>query len=306
MECPADIVKKAFKHQLSNRIPRGELWLGREIFKRLNLNDDISGHFKAVKILYQDIISFPLSEKVLEDNVTNYRYFSLKEIFEATKINDGLFLMIVIDGPFQRISRRIGLMNALSYLSRKWIEIKNEIEEECSNINFLIDECLDLPIDAFVIADDLAGEDNLFISPKLFNDIFSDFFSSLISKVRKKGLFALFHSCGDINQLVPRLISIGFDGLASIQDRSNDLLSLKERFGHILTLMGGIDSEILEAKDIQMDKLKEFETRLKMITKGGGFILSSASGLYRGDFIDRVKEIYKIADKVVDNYSNYT
>lgn len=303
--CSIDIVKKAFKHEISNRIPKGELWLGKDIFRRLNLEDDIKGHFEAVKILGQDIVSFPLSEGGFMNNITNYRYFSFEEIFEATKINDELFLMVTIDGPIQRISQRMGLMKVLGHLSRKCNGIKIEIEEDFKRIIFLINKCLEFSINAIVIADDIASENNLIINPKLFNDLFSNFYGSLISEIHKKDLYVLFHSCGNINLLIPTLISFGFDGLASIQDRSNDLLSIKEKFGHHLTIMGGIDSEILELSEFPIDKLMEFKKRIKRIASGGGFILSSAGGLYRGDFVDRIEKIYKITDRIVDNYKHY-
>lgn len=306
MDYPVNIVKMALNHQPLNRIPKGEIWLGSEILRRLNLEDDINGHFKAVKILRHDIVCFPVYDKNLIKAYPNYRYFNLEEIIEATKINDGLFLTLVIDGPFQRLSQRLGLMKVLNYLGRKRTEIKIEFEEEFSNINFLINKCLDLQVNAIVIADDVAGENNLFIIPELFNNIFANFYKSLISKVHNKGMFILFHSCGDIRQFISNLIAYGFDGLASIQDRLNDLISIKKRFGKKLALMGGIDSEILEASEIPPDKLREFKRRLKMMSSGGGFILSSSTGLYRGDFIEKIEKIYRIADSLVDNYYNYT
>jgi hypothetical protein len=98
--------------------------------------------------------------------------------------------------------------------------------------------------------------------------------------------------------LITQLVSYGFDGLASIQHRTNDLISLKEKYGTSLTLMAGIEAEILETEKMSLSGLKEYERLIRSLTPGGGFIICSCSGLYSGNFLERVKELYRIADEV--------
>jgi hypothetical protein len=93
------------------------------------------------------------------------------------------------------------------------------------------------------------------------------------------------------------LVSYGFDGLAAIQHRSNDLISIKEKFGSSLTLMAGIDAEILEAREISVSGLEEYKRLIQSLSSGGGFIICSSSGLYSGDFLERIQELYRIADE---------
>jgi len=293
---PANIVKMTFQHKRTSRIPKGELWLGTELFKILNINDDIKGHFEIVRLLGQDIISFPLSNERSMHPILKYRYFNLKEISEASKINEDLFLIVVLDGPFQRISERLGFLKVLSYINRERSKMIREFDKEFSKIDILIERCLEFSINAFVLCDDLAGENNIILNPEVFFEIFSQFYKSIIFKIHQKGAYLLFHSCGKIISLISQLISIGFDGFAAIQDRPNDLVSIKKRFGKSVTLMAGIDSEILDKEGYSLLILREFEERLKQLTTGGGFILCSSTGLYSGDFLRRVKEIYKIVE----------
>jgi len=63
--------------------------------------------------------------------------------------------------------------------------------------------------------------------------------------------------------------------------------------------MAGIDAEILEAEEISPFALKEYERIVSSLAQGGGFILSSSSGLYSGNFLERIKELYRIADKLI-------
>jgi uroporphyrinogen decarboxylase len=106
----------------------------------------------------------------------------------------------------------------------------------------------------------------------------------------------MFHSCGTLTRLIPQLVSYGFDGLAAIQHRANNLISIKEKYGSTLTLMAGIEPQMLEAGEVSLDDLEDYERIVRSLSSGGGFILSSSSGLYSGDFFERIQELYRIAD----------
>jgi hypothetical protein len=228
-------------------------------------------------------------------NASGYRYFSLKELEEASRTRD-LFLIALIDGPFQTLAGKKGLMKILTTWKRERKEVSSEYERERVEVDILIKRCLELSVDAIVIADDLAGERSLFVDPNDIQDLFSPFYIQTISEIHSKNSYALFHSCGNIMILIPQLVSYGFDGLAAIQHRANDLISIKEKYGSSLTLMAGIDAEILEGGEISLSGLKEYERIIRFLAQGGGFIICSSSGLYSGDFLERIQELYRIAD----------
>ena len=143
----------------------------------------------------------------------------------------------------------------------------------------------------------MAGERSPFVDPHDIQDLFSSFYIQAVSEIHSRHSYALFHSCGNITLLIPQLVSYGFDGLAAIQHRSNDLISIKEKFGSSLTLMAGIDAEILEAREISVSGLEEYKRLIQSLSSGGGFIICSSSGLYSGDFLERIQELYRIADE---------
>jgi len=203
-----------------------------------------------------------------------YRYFSLKELEEASKIS-GLFIIAVIDGPFQRLAEKKGLVKIL-------ISWKRERHA----------------VDAVIIADDVAGERSPFVDPDDIQDLFSPFYTQAVSEIHRGHSYALFHSCGKITMVIPQLIAYGFDGLAAVQHRTNDLISLKKQYGSRLTLMAGIDAEILEAGEMSISGLKAYERLILSLTPGGGFIICSCSGLYSGDFLERIQKLYRITDEL--------
>lgn len=300
MDNSVDIVKKAFEHRPAGRLPRGELWLGTDLLRKANLEDNLEGHLALIKRLGQDILCLPISNNLSMNKTLGYRYFSLEELEEVSRMNS-LFVAALIDGPFQRLADTKGLMKTLAGWNRGRHEAAKEYEKERIEVDILIKRCLDLSVDAIIIADDLAGENSPFVDPHDIQAFFSPFYTQAVSEIHRGHSYALFHSCGNITKLIPQLVSHGFDGLAAVQHRTNDLISIKEKYGSGLTLMGGIDAELLEAGEIPPSGLNEYERLMRYFSKGSGFIICSSSGLYSGDFIERVQELYRIADEFFDN-----
>jgi hypothetical protein len=295
MDNSVDTVKKAFEHRSPDRPPRGELWLGTELLRKANLEDNLEGHRALIKRLGQDIMCLPLSKDNAINKDLNYRYFSLQELEKASRMDD-LFIMALIDGPFQRLVDKRGLMNVLTGWRREREAFKKAYEQERAAADVLIRRTLELPIGAIVIADDVAGERAPFVNPDDLQELCAPFYTKTISEIRGGHAYALLHSCGNITRLIPHLISYGFDGLAAIQHRTNDLIALKKRYGSTLTFMAGIEAAVLEAEKLASSDRKEYKKIIRALAPDGGFIICSSSGLYAGGFLERVQELYRIAD----------
>jgi hypothetical protein len=287
MDNSIDIVKKAFEHKSASRLPKGDLWLGTDLMRKANLEDNLKGHLAFIKHLGQDILCLPLSNEISMNKALGYRYFSLKDLQESSRIRN-LFLIALIDGPFQRLVGKKGLMKILTEWKRERYGVVKEYEKEQAQVDILIKRCLELSVDAIIIVDDLSGERSTFVDPHDIQDLFSLFYTQVVSEIHSGHSYALFHSCGNITILIPQLVSYGFDGLAAIQHRTNNLISIKEKYGSSLTLMAGIDAEILEAGEMSLSALKEYERLVRSLIPGGGFIICSSSGLYSGDFLERI------------------
>jgi hypothetical protein len=297
MDHSIDIVQKAFEHRLTGRIPRGELWLGTGLLKKANLEDSLEGHLSLIKRLGHDILSLPLSTTSAMNETLGYRYFTLKELEHASQ-RDDVFVMAIIDGPFQRLVEKRGLMNVLAGWRQEQPVIVEAYEKERGAVDVLIRQCLALSTDAVVITDDVAAERSLFLDPHDIEDLFRSFYTAAVSEIHSAHAYALFHSCGNIQLFIPHLVAYGFDGLAAIQHQTNDLFSLKEQYGSRLTFMAGIEAEMLEPGGISVSGAEEYKRIIQSLAPGGGFILCSSSGLYSGDFLTKIQELYRVADEI--------
>jgi uroporphyrinogen decarboxylase len=295
MNDPRHDVRKAFEHQPPYRIPRGELWLGGKLFQKAGLEDTLQGHIALVKRLGQDVISLPISENVSVNKTTGYRSFSPKNLREAARLTDH-FLMAIVDGPFQRLTEKHGLMKLLIGWVQGKTTVLNEYEEERNRVEHLLDRVLDVPVDAVIIAEDLAGEQGPLINPDEIRTFFAPFYTVAVAKSHNHGAYALLHSCGKITELLSQIDSCRFDGLAAIQHRANDLIALKAAYGSRFTIMAAIEADLLEVQKIPHASLAQYEKLLRSLASEGGFILCSSTGLYSGDFIERIQKLYGIAD----------
>ncbi len=292
MSSPFDKVKIAFQHLQTDNFPKGELWLGADILKNAGLEDNLNGHIKLIGQLKQDLICLPTAHEPFLNKALGYRYFHVDAIQEALASTD-LFVMAIIDGPFQKLVGKIGLMKVLT----GWISEKKAFleayENERADVEDLLSRCLEYPVHGVVIADDLAGDRSTFLNPLHIERFSSPFYARAVSKIHAAQSLALFHSCGSISKIIPQLLSHGFDGLAGVQNRTNDLISLKARHGSRLVLMAGIDGEILEKEGLSPSDIEELGDLVHALSRNGGFILSSSCGLYSAKFFERIKAIYR-------------
>jgi uroporphyrinogen-III decarboxylase len=284
-----------FHCRTSNTIPRAELWLGTELLEKAGLKDSPEGHLTLRKDLGMDLLFLPLSEDASFNTSLGYRYFASDDVAEAAKTSD-LPVGVIIDGPFERLVSKEGLMPILKDLLKSPRLTQKKYGEEAARVDHLIDRCLDMHVELVVIADDVAGEQATYLNPDHAKETFSPFYSRAVARIKKKGSHALYHSCGNISAILPQLLAWGFDGLAACQGRSMDLPSLKKEYGSRLTLLAGIDAELLEENNFTPEKEREFIQYIDKLAGGGGFILCSSCGLYSAHYLDKIIKLYETLD----------
>ncbi len=293
MNSAKERVKAAFEHQDQRVLVRGELWLGKKPFQELRIDDDLEGHLSLRNRLGMDLLFLPVLVPDFPSSLMDYRRFSVTEIAEAVE-NSNLFVAVIVDGPFQRLVEKQGLLPLLTEL--KSDHVVRRFEEEAADVEVILKQCLELNVGAVVVADDLAFQHSTYISPEYSEKLLGPFYSKAVAGIHAKGAYALFHSCGNITALLPQLVACGFDGLAACQNQCLDLISLKREYGHQLTFLAGMDADILEAESLTASQKREFGRSLRSLAQGGGFILSSSCGLYSPNSLQRLQELYALAE----------
>jgi len=95
-------------------------------------------------------------------------------------------------------------------------------------------------VDAIRIGDDIATQEALMMSPRMYRERLKPYHAAVISTARQiaPDLPIEYHSDGSLTDLLPELIEIGVNAINPVQPECMDLLDIKREFGMHLTLWG--------------------------------------------------------------------
>ena len=282
-------MKAALSHQSQRRVPRGELWLGSNVFRQPGFEgeESLQTHIKLCQELGMDFLSLPVQEP--GQMPANYRRFELDEVGEAVATSR-LFTCVVVDGPFQRSAERPG---DLSVLSARCDEPGSaRLQRTASAIEETIGALVKRGVSAVVIADDIAYQRSTYASPQVIKERLLPLYFRMVGRIHGGGAYALFHSDGNIAPLIPDLISCGFDGLAGCEPECLDLAHLKKTYGSRLTLMTGIRAGLLDPGSPISARKDDFLREVQTLNQGGGFVMCSACGVHSTEALGRLKTLY--------------
>jgi uroporphyrinogen decarboxylase len=132
-------------------------------------------------------------------------------------------------------------------------------------------------IDVIQLADDLASQENLLISPKLYHELVKPYQVELCQYVKSLTKAKIYyHSCGSIAPLLDDLIDNGVEILNPVQvsAANMDTQLLKQRYGKNLSFWGAIDTyEVLPNGSVQ-DVEAEVKKRIRDLGPGGGYVMA--------------------------------
>ncbi len=137
-----------------------------------------------------------------------------------------------------------------------------------------------IPIDVVQMADDLAGQNNLLISPVSYRKLLKPFHKEMFEYIHSKSDAKIFfHSCGSIRPLVPDLIDAGVDILNPVQvNAANmDSANLKRDFGKDICFWGGgVDTQMaFDESHTPAEVRSDVRKRLEDFMPGGGFVFNT-------------------------------
>lgn len=269
-------IAEIFRHQAGGETPWGEFWISSTVFRELNLRDDLESHLELCRQYGMDFLSLPIKSSGSPE--CNYRLFDSREIARAKR--EASFILAVLDGPFQNLAGKQGVLSVLTNLSRNVNGALCELKGVMVKISQMTGECLASGADALLIADDLAASRSSYFSPMLFNKLLYPLYRALVEQIHSQGGYAVFHSDGNITGIIPDLVSAGFDGI-NCQQECVDLAVLKKAGASVPALYTSLDSASLDSSAISLSRMETFANDILDFRKHGRLALSSCSGLYR-------------------------
>jgi uroporphyrinogen decarboxylase len=134
-------------------------------------------------------------------------------------------------------------------------------------------------VGAMWLADDLAYSAGLMISPDFFRKYLFPYFIQYKNICNKYDIPLIYHSDGNILEVIDDLIECGINALHPIEPKAMNIFDLKEKYGKKLCLIGNIDvGETLTRGN--SDKVKsEVKGKILRLAPGGGYCLGSSNAI---------------------------
>jgi uroporphyrinogen decarboxylase len=137
------------------------------------------------------------------------------------------------------------------------------------------------------------------ISPKMFDFFFAPAWRRIIGLVKSAapGVKILFHSDGNMEPFLGRLIDLGVDIFHCLEPLPNvDMTKIKAAYGDKLCFWGAIDiKQALQQDEATVEA--EVRQRIEMLAPGGGYVLAPANHLQPDVPAQNVVALFKAARK---------
>ena len=100
-------------------------------------------------------------------------------------------------------------------------------------------------VDALFMTDDWGTQATLMISPEMWRRFFAPRYRRLFAEAHRVGIDVVFHSCGNVTEIIADLIDVGVDILDPLQPEAMDLQRVAREYGGKVTFCGAISDQLL-------------------------------------------------------------
>jgi len=98
---------------------------------------------------------------------------------------------------------------------------------------------------AIAAVDDIAYTEGLMISAKFLRDNLFPWYEKMGKTCRKRNIPFIYHSDGDISEIIDDLINCGFNAIHPIEPKAMKIKNLKEKYSKKLCFLGNIEMDTL-------------------------------------------------------------
>ncbi len=249
--------------------------------------------------MYYDMFEHPLSGNITPEDVDRYqlpdpldpsRFAGLREAALRVLNEEQRALIIgnMSAGIFELYMWTRGFKDGYADwagnpgLSRKMLH--RYMDLQLAYWEKMFDVMQGIPIDVVQMADDIAGQNGMLISPKSYRSQLKPFHKEMFDYIHSKcDARIFFHSCGSIWPVIPDLIDAGVDALNPVQvsAASMDSKALKQEYGKDISFWGGgVDTQnAFDERHTPEEVRADVRRRLEDFMPGGGFIFNTVHNI---------------------------
>ena len=272
---------------------------------------DIWGHHLRIAEnptgAYEEFASWPLSNAQSIEEIKRYPWPE-SDWWDFSPLP---MILNQMDSPIQyHVRFRVGSIFETAWQLRGMQEFLMDLAIDPAMPIYIMDRILEVHVentrrvleaaadrlDMIYFYDDVATQNSLMISKKMWRDLIRPRHLKIIEVAKTFGKPVMYHCDGAIASLVPELIDMGVDMLNPIQvdAKGMDPAWLKSKYGHQLSFHGGIDIVHTLPKESVRVVESEVRERVKVFGKDGGYILASSHHIQSDTPTENVLAMYQV------------
>lgn len=154
-------------------------------------------------------------------------------------------------------------------------------------------------LDMVYFYDDVATQNSLMISKKMWRDYIRPCHARIIEVAKQFGKPVMYHCDGALYPLLPEMIDMGIDLLNPVQADAKGMApeTLKSEFGDRLSFHGGIDIIKTLPRGTADDVRHEVAERIRVLGENGGYIMASSHHIQSDTPLQNVHAMYDLSNR---------
>jgi len=129
------------------------------------------------------------------------------------------------------------------------------------------------------LCDDLAYTEGLLVSPDLLRRYVFPSHRKIGRVCRDRGIPLIYHSDGDLTQVMDDIIENGVNALHPIEPKALDIYEMKKRYSGRLALVGNIDLSYTLTRASPEEVREDVRKHIRGLAPGGGYLLGSSNSI---------------------------
>lgn len=128
------------------------------------------------------------------------------------------------------------------------------------------------------MSDDVAYTEGLLVRPEIYREHLWPWYKRMGEICRRRGIPFLYHSDGDLTEVLDDIIDCGFNALHPVEPKAMDIRALKQRVGDKLCLLGNIEVDRLARGT--PDEIRELvRANIRDLAHDGGYCVGSSNSV---------------------------
>jgi uroporphyrinogen decarboxylase len=173
----------------------------------------------------------------------------------------------------------------------EWFDelIKHEINR--------VSRCADYELSPLAcVFSDIAGKNGLLFSPQFLKTEYFPRLKCLIDEWHKHGIRVIYHSEGDITEVIPDLINAGADGINPLEPDILDIRQIRADYPDLI-LWGGIDNNELLCRGSVEQVEQAVKDLIDSAGSNGRLLLGSSGQIHPANKLENVLAMFQFGRK---------